>query len=39
MSFNAVLETGGVAVGEKVKLELELEAVAVEETLPAAVNA
>ena len=39
VSFNAVLETGGVAVGEKVKLELELEAVAVEETLPAAVNA
>jgi polyisoprenoid-binding protein YceI len=39
VNFNAVLETGGVAVSEKVKLELELEAVAVEETLPAATNA
>lgn len=27
VNFNALLETGGVAVGEKVKLELELEAV------------
>jgi polyisoprenoid-binding protein YceI len=26
VSFNAVLETGGVAVGEKVKIEIELEA-------------
>jgi polyisoprenoid-binding protein YceI len=39
VNFNAILETGGVAVGEKVKLELELEAVAVEATVPAAVNA
>jgi polyisoprenoid-binding protein YceI len=27
VSFNAVLETGGVAVGEKVKLEVDVEAV------------
>jgi polyisoprenoid-binding protein YceI len=27
VNFNALLETGGVAVGEKVKLELEIEAV------------
>jgi polyisoprenoid-binding protein YceI len=39
VNFNAVLETGGVAVSEKVKLELELEAVAAEEPLPAAVSA
>jgi polyisoprenoid-binding protein YceI len=39
VNFNALLETGGVAVGEKVKLELELEAVAVEEKAPATVNA
>jgi len=31
VNFNAVLETGGVAVGEKVKLEIDVEAVAVEE--------
>jgi polyisoprenoid-binding protein YceI len=30
VSFNALLETGGVAVGEKVKLEIDLEAVQVE---------
>jgi polyisoprenoid-binding protein YceI len=28
VSFNALLETGGVAVGEKVKIEVEVEAVA-----------
>lgn len=33
VNFNAILETGGVAVGEKVKLELELEAVAVEDAV------
>jgi hypothetical protein len=27
VAFNAVLETGGVAVGEKVKLELDIEAI------------
>jgi polyisoprenoid-binding protein YceI len=36
VSFNALLETGGVAVGEKVKLELEVEAVYVEESVAAA---
>jgi polyisoprenoid-binding protein YceI len=30
VSFNAALETGGVAVSEKVKLELEVEAIASE---------
>ena len=30
VAFNAILETGGVAVGEKVKLEVEVEAVAAE---------
>jgi polyisoprenoid-binding protein YceI len=30
MAFNAALETGGVLVGDKVKLELEIEAVAAE---------
>ena len=39
VNFNAVLETGGVAVGEKVKLELELEAIAVEEAVPLAATA
>jgi polyisoprenoid-binding protein YceI len=38
VNFNAVLETGGVAVGEKVKLEVDVEAVAVEEALPRAAN-
>jgi polyisoprenoid-binding protein YceI len=37
VNFNAVLETGGVAVSEKVKLELDVEAVAVD--LPLAANA
>lgn len=40
VSFNALLETGGVAVAEKVKLELEFELVAAEDavaTAPAAV--
>jgi polyisoprenoid-binding protein YceI len=31
VSFNALLETGGVAVGEKVKLEVEVEAVYAED--------
>ncbi|APR81338.1 Hypothetical protein A7982_06685 [Minicystis rosea] len=31
VSFNALLETGGVAVGEKVKLELDVEAIQVED--------
>ena len=35
VNFNAVLETGGVAVGEKVKLEVDVEAVAVEATVAA----
>ena len=35
VSFNSVLETGGVAVGEKVKLELDVEAVAAEKTAAA----
>lgn len=39
VNFNAVLETGGVAVGEKVKLEVDVEAVAIEESLPLAANA
>jgi polyisoprenoid-binding protein YceI len=39
VNFNAVLETGGVAVGEKVKLEVDVEAVAVEETVAQAVHA
>jgi polyisoprenoid-binding protein YceI len=38
VNFNAVLETGGVAVGEKVKLEVDVEAVAVEQPLPLAAN-
>jgi len=32
VSFNALLETGGVAVGEKVKLEVEVEALYAEDT-------
>jgi polyisoprenoid-binding protein YceI len=39
VSFNAVLETGGVAVAEKVKLEIDLEAVAAEETVAPAASA
>ncbi|AKV03355.1 hypothetical protein AKJ09_10018 [Labilithrix luteola] len=35
VSFNALLETGGVAVGEKVKLELDVEAVLDEEAVTA----
>jgi len=35
VNFNAVLETGGVAVGEKVKLEVDVEAIAVEATVAA----
>jgi polyisoprenoid-binding protein YceI len=36
VSFNALLETGGVAVAEKVKLELEIEAVHAEDAKPVA---
>ena len=36
VSFNALLETGGVAVGEKVKLEIEVEAVYAEDAVAAA---
>lgn len=36
VNFNALLETGGVAVGEKVKLELDVEAVLAAETAAAA---
>lgn len=36
MNFNAALETGGVLVGDKVKLELEVEAVLQEATAPVA---
>jgi hypothetical protein len=32
VSYNALLETGGVAVGEKVKIEIEAELVAAEST-------
>jgi polyisoprenoid-binding protein YceI len=35
VNFNALLETGGVAVGEKVKLEVDVEAVAGEATVAA----
>ncbi|MEO7092652.1 MAG: YceI family protein [Polyangiales bacterium] len=35
VNFNALLETGGVAVGEKVKLEVDVEAVAGEATAAA----
>jgi len=38
VNFNAVLETGGVAVGEKVKLEVDVEAIAVEQAVPVAAN-
>jgi len=31
VNFNAILETGGVAVGEKVKLELDIEAIEVQD--------
>jgi polyisoprenoid-binding protein YceI len=36
VAFNAVLETGGVAVGDKVKLELDVEAAWAEQTAAAA---
>jgi len=39
VSFNAVLETGGVAIGDKVNLEVDVEAIAVEEPLAAAARA
>lgn len=39
VAFNAVLETGGVAVGEKVKLELDIEATQVEESAAAGAGA
>ena len=35
VNFNAVLDTGGVAVGEKVKIELDAQAVLAEETAAA----
>ncbi len=35
LSWNQALETGGVLVGEKIKLEIELELVQQEETVPA----
>ena len=35
VNFNAILETGGVAVGEKVKLEVDVEAVAAETVVAA----
>jgi len=33
VNFNALLETGGVAVGEKVKLEVDIEAISIETAL------
>jgi polyisoprenoid-binding protein YceI len=39
VSFNALLETGGVAVAEKVKLEVDVEAVAAEDTVAPATSA
>lgn len=39
VSFNGVLETGGVVVSEKVKLEIELEAILVETSIPATTGA
>jgi polyisoprenoid-binding protein YceI len=38
VSFNAPLETGGVVVGEKVKLELDIEAIQVEEKAAASAS-
>jgi polyisoprenoid-binding protein YceI len=39
VAFNAVLETGGVAVGDKVKLEVDVEAIAVEASAAATASA
>ena len=39
VNFNALLETGGVAVGEKVKLELDIEATLVTDAVVAAMPA
>jgi polyisoprenoid-binding protein YceI len=39
VSFNAALETGGVAVADKVKLEVDVEMTAVEETAAVAAHA
>jgi polyisoprenoid-binding protein YceI len=39
VSFNAILETGGVAVAEKVKLELDVEATAVEDAVAPSASA
>ncbi len=39
VSFNKALETGGVALAEKVKLEIDVEAVAVEDTVAPAPSA
>jgi polyisoprenoid-binding protein YceI len=38
VNFNALLETGGVAVGEKVKLEVDVELTQVEDTVSPAVG-
>jgi polyisoprenoid-binding protein YceI len=38
VSFNALLESGGVAVGEKVKLELDVEAVLAEASISPAIT-
>jgi polyisoprenoid-binding protein YceI len=39
VNFNAILETGGVAVSEKVKLELDIEAIEVKEEVAAQATA
>lgn len=39
VNFNALLETGGVAVGEKVKLEIDVEVTAVEDAVAPALSA
>jgi polyisoprenoid-binding protein YceI len=39
VNFNAILETGGVAVGEKVKIEVDVEATYAEDTASAAAGA
>jgi polyisoprenoid-binding protein YceI len=39
VNFNAILETGGVAVSEKVKLELDIEAIEVKEEAAATASA
>lgn len=39
VNFNAILETGGVAMGEKVKLEVDVELTQVEDAVSSAVSA